>query len=117
MKKLLKEYEVKFVDADTVFDKEDFEQLVGNAQDVSAVKVQHGDSADALEDYEDAILQVNEESGNFELNLVGAKRFVQVSGADAMFLTDKRDVHEVSGREVPVPPIVHDTIDTDSKKI
>lgn len=121
MRKVIKEYDVKFVDLAEAFDKEDHEQLVGNAEDVSAVKVSHGATAEALTELSEeavkALVQKNDESGNFEVNLVGLGQFVKVEGAKSAFLSDKRDVADVSSKDLPVEPMINPTIDTDSKKI
>lgn len=121
MRKTIKEYDVQFVDLAEAFDKEDFEQLVGTAEDVSALKVSHGVTAEALEELSEeavkALVQVNEKSNNFEVNIVGLGQFVKLEGAKSAFLTDKRDVKEVSSKDNPVPVMINPTIDTDSKKI
>lgn len=121
MKKLIKEYEVKFVDVAEAFEKEEHEQLVGNATDVSALKVSHGATAEALEELNEeevkALVQANEKTGNFEVNLVGLDNFVKLEGAESAFLTDARDVYEVSSKPLPVDPIINPTMDLDDKKI
>ena len=120
MKKMLKEYEVKFVGAEAL-DREDFNQLIGHADDFEALVISHG--ADALgvaavdEVLFENLIQRNEDTGNFEFNVGGLDKFIQVAGADNVFLTDKGDVYEVSNKGLPVPPVINDTIDTDSKKI
>lgn len=118
MEKLIKEYEVKFVDVAAAFDKEDFEQLVGTGV---VTEVKHGDAlaVDKVLDEASlaALMQVNDESGNFELNLAGLGQFVQVTGATQAFLTDKRDVKDVSGKGLPVPAVINDVIRLDNKKI
>lgn len=123
MKKMLKEYEVKFIAADEVVDREDYEQLIGNADDFEALVISHGAENDELaleavsEEKRNALIQVNEETGNFEFNLVGLKKFIKVEGADNVFLTDKGDVYEVSGKGEPVPVLINPTQPTDSTKI
>lgn len=116
MKKLLKEYDVKIVDATGAFDKEDYEQLIGHAVDLSLVEVQHGDVIGTLVDVDEElfaqIVQKNEETGNFELNVAGLKQFVKVVGADTVFLADKGYINEVSGKGLPVPAFIHPTIET-----
>lgn len=121
MKKLIKEYDVKFVDASVEFDKEDFRQLIGNASDVDAISVEHGAETGSLKavtaDELKELIQKNEESGNFELNLVGLAKFVKVEGADSIFLTDKGDVYEVSNKEVPTDVVPRPTSHIKNKRI
>lgn len=118
---MLKEYEVKFIAADEVVDREDYEQLIGNAVDFEALAISHGAKDDDLEavsaEKRNALIQMNDETGNFEFNLVGLKKFIKVEGADNVFLTDKGDVYEVSGKGEPVPALINPTQPTDSTKI
>ena len=118
MKKLIKEYEVKFVDVEAAFDKEDFEQLIGNGV---VTEVKHGDALlvdKTLDEAElAALMQVNPETDNFELNLAGLGQFVQVVGADHAFLADKRDVSDISSKGLPVPAVISDVIRLNNKKI
>lgn len=121
MKKLIKEYDVKFVNATEEFDKEDYRQLIGNASDVNAISVEHGAEKGSLkavtEDELKELIQKNEESGNFELNLVGLAQFVKVTGAETVLLTDKGDVYEVSNKEVPTDVVPRPTSHIKNKRI
>lgn len=120
MKKLLKEYEVKFIEADVAVDREDYEQLIGNATDFSLLKISHGPSAaDLVEvdaDLFKALVEENHVTQNFEFNLVGLNKFIKVEGASNLLLSDKGDIDDVSSKEMPVPAVVNPVIKTHSTK-
>lgn len=94
MKKLTKAEDLKFVDAAAEFDKEDFEQMILNVKKGTVtVKSAPTKGGDAV-----VFETIEAEAGNLEVNIVGCDQFITVTGADAIVLADKRDIHEVNSK-------------------
>ena len=133
MKKLLKADEIKlFAVGDSVaFDKENYEQLIlavsrsaaWVAEESATLTISHSstEGGNYVEFKGFTLAPVADEALQFQVNLVGAEQFIKVVSEqnatpaillDAVaVLADSRDVDTADVEELPVPAVVHDTLD------
>lgn len=123
---MTKEYEVKFLENPLEFVREEYDQLIGQGVITS---IAYGDVTitadnDNKELFKALVTQRLEtdyegSTDQFELNLVGVPvgETVTLVGPTAAFLTDDKDVDHVSSKGLPVPPVIHETLELNDKKI
>ena len=133
MKKLLKADEIKLfaVSDDVAFDKENYEQLIlavsrsaaWVAEESATLTISHSSTlAGTYVEFKEFTLAPGaDEALQFQVNLVGAEQFIKVVSEqnatpaillDAVaVLADSRDVDTADVEELPVPAVVHDTLD------
>ena len=133
MKKLLKADEIKLfaINDGVAFDKEVYEQLiiaVGRsaawvAEESATLTISHSSAVDGdyVEFKEFTLAPGEDESLQFQVNLVGAEQFIKIESEQnatpavllegVAVLADSRDVDTADVEELPVPAVVHDVLD------
>lgn len=133
MKKLLKADEIKLfaINDGVAFDKEVYEQLilaVGRsdawvAEESATLTISHSSTEDGdyVEFKEFTLAPGEDESLQFQVNLVGAEQFIKIESEQnatpavllegVAVLADSRDVDTADVEEMPVPAVIHDTLD------